>query len=89
MNGIDYPDRTVGKPSAGDVGNEESEGVLQELPEELHALNDRVFQFEEDLAAEVESLGISDLPIVLDPSSGKAKFKKAQESAQQADKHLF
>ena len=39
-------------------------------------MKDMVFQFEEELEAEVRSRGFGDIPVVLDPSSGKAKVRK-------------
>lgn len=46
-----------------------------ELPKELRGLKDKQFKFEEDLEAELWSRGFPDLPVVLDPTSGKARLR--------------
>ena len=46
-----------------------------ELPTELRGLKDKEFKFEECLEAELRSRGFPDLPVVLDPKSGKARLR--------------
>ncbi|CAB9519037.1 Inherit from opiNOG: protein Hydra magnipapillata [Seminavis robusta] len=48
-----------------------------ELPTELRGLKeeDTEFEFEEDLEEELRSRGFTDLPVVLDPKSGKARLR--------------
>ena len=46
-----------------------------ELPKELRGLKEKSFQFEEELEEELRSRGFPDLPVVLDPTSGKARLK--------------
>jgi hypothetical protein len=48
-----------------------------ELPKELRGLKDKEFKFEEDLETELRGRGFPDLPVVLDPTSGKARLRMA------------
>lgn len=50
-------------------------GDYSELPKELRGLKDRTFEFEEELEAELVSRGFEDIPVILDPSTGKARLR--------------
>ena len=58
-------------------GESEDESFREdvELPKELRGLTGRVFRYEEELEAELLSRGFSDLPVVLDPITGKARLR--------------
>ena len=50
-------------------------GDYSELPIELRGLKDKTFEFEEELEAELVSRGFEDIPVILDPSTGKARLR--------------
>ena len=66
---------TEEEPKSHNESQADSDSDYQELPKELHGLKKTVFEFEEDLEAEVRRRGFSDLPVVLDPSTGRAKLR--------------
>ncbi|KAL3915226.1 MAG: hypothetical protein SGILL_005747 [Bacillariaceae sp.] len=63
--------KEAGSASEDDPGY----GDYSELPTELVGLKDRTFEFEEELEAELVSRGFEDIPVILDPSTGKARLR--------------
>ena len=76
-------DQSFGKVELGETIKRRKEGAeddwdygdYSELPKELRGLKDRTFEFEEELEAELVSRGFEDIPVILDPSNGKARLR--------------
>lgn len=63
--------------SSKSVGDEDDYSFSEELalPKELRGLKEKVYEFEEDLESELRDRGFPDLPVVLEPKSGKARIR--------------
>ncbi|KAG7369636.1 hypothetical protein IV203_027382 [Nitzschia inconspicua] len=76
-------DQSLEKVEAGEAIKRRDDGAeddsdfgdYTELPKELRGLKDRTFEFEEELEAELVSRGFEDIPVILDPSTGKARLR--------------
>lgn len=68
------PGETIERRKEG-AEDDSDYGDYAELPKELRGLKDRTFEFEEDLEAELVSRGFEDIPVILDPRTGKARLR--------------
>jgi hypothetical protein len=67
-----------------DGGDSEQDTELVDLPQKLSGLASKTYDFLDELEADWEISGITDLPIVLDPQSKKARLNDARRAAMES-----